>query len=156
MIITVAVLSTTDTEFLGKLGALFTTYLITDMIHMSMYCYEKIYYIHHLIPIVTYYTAWNHLSLESKMALSLTTAILEMTTPPISLAWTLSKLELKGWYYPYVTAFAYLNFLALRILYYPYYWFTGIPIVIKIVTVPYHLMNFMWFGKMTSYVLKQR
>lgn len=155
MVISAAVLTTNDPIFLSNLGMFFTTYLITDMIHMSMYCYEKIYYIHHLIPIVTYYTVWNLLSFDSKIALSMTTAILELTTPPISLAWSLSKLELKGWYYPYVTAFAYLNFLALRILYFPYYWLSYSLIVIKIVTAPYHAMNVLWFGKMTAYVLKK-
>lgn len=156
IVIAAAIFSTNDPAFLSTLGSLFTTYLITDMIHMSMYCYEKIYYIHHIIPILTYYTAWNILSFESKLALSMTTAILELTTPPISLAWSLSKLELKGWYYPYVTAFAYLNFLALRIVYFPYFWLNYSPIFIKIVTVPYHAMNILWFGKMTSYALKQR
>lgn len=119
-----------------------------------MYFYDWIYYVHHAIPVVVYYTFWDTFSMDTKLAFFYTLAILELTTPPISLAWTLSKLQKKGWYYPYVSAFAYLNFAGIRIVYFPYYWYTGLPFAAQIITLPYHFLNAFWFYKMTRYVLK--
>ena len=141
-------------EDVEMVSSFFQVYLLTDVAHMLLYCYDWIYYLHHIIPILVHYTLWNTLSFESTAALTYTTGILELTTPPISLVWTLSKLNIKGSYSFYASIFAYLNFVGLRILYFPYFWYTDLPFLCQLITFPYHFMNVFWFGKMTSYVLK--
>lgn len=141
-------------ESLERMNILFTLYFFSDMVHMLMYCYDWVFYVHHLIPLLVYSTLWDTLSLDAKSGLVFTAGVLELTTPPISLVWVLSKLHLKGWYTSYATAFAYLNFLTIRILYFPYFWYNDLPFIIQCLAFPYHFMNIFWFGKMTSYVLK--
>ena len=135
-------------------AACIVTYLLTDVVHMLFYFYDWVYYAHHLIPVLVYYTIWDSFFIDTKVAFIFVIGLLELTTPPISLVWTLSKLKCKGWYYPYLSAFAYLNFTGIRILYFPYLWYNGIPPAVKILSFPYHILNVYWFGKMTSYVLK--
>jgi hypothetical protein len=150
-----AILLNTTPQTVDALFDLFATYLITDMIHMLFYCYDWVFYLHHSIPLILYYTLWDSLSIETKMATAFTAGILELTTPPISLGWSLGKLKINGWYSPYVTAFAYVNFFVFRIVYFPWIWYNTLPLGIQIITLPYHGMNLVWFRKLSSYVLKR-
>lgn len=124
------------------------------MAHMLLYFYDWIYYLHHGLPLLLYFTIWKSCSFELKVATFFAIAILELTTPPISLVWTLSKLKRKGWYYPYLSGFAYLNFVGIRMLYFPYIWYTYLPFTAQMIMIPFHGLNAYWFWKMTQYVLK--
>lgn len=154
LLLVAVMFSSSTPESVETAAILFGTYLLTDMVHMFLYCYDWIYYLHHIIPMLFYATLWKIVSFDVKIALIFTTGILEITTPPISLVWILSKLQLKRWYTLYLSVFAYLNFFAFRIVYFPYLWYTDVPFIAQIVTLPYHGMNIFWFGKMTSYLLK--
>lgn len=133
----------------------FSVYFMTDMIHMLLYCSDWMYYVHHIIPILVHFTLQDSMSAEEKTTMMFIAGLLELTTPPISLAWTLSKLQLKGWYSPYLAAFAYLNFFGIRIVYFPYLWYTQLPFLLQCTTLPFHFMNIFWFSKMTSYIKGQ-
>lgn len=147
--------STTPTS-VETAATYFGIYLLTDMAYMLLYCYDWIFYLHHILPILIYTLLWKHLSFDAKIALTFTTGVLELTSPAISLVWILSKLQVKGWYSPYLTVFAYLQFLGIRLVYFPYFWYNDLPMVVQILSSPYHVMNIFWFGKMTSYVCKSR
>ncbi len=151
----VAAVFSQGSESVEQIANLFTIYFFTDIIHMLFYCSDWIYYVHHTIPIFVHLFLWNFFSYETKVAIIYTSGLLEITTPPISLVWTLSKLQKKGWYTPYLAALTYLNFLCIRILYFPYIWYTHLPTTVQILSFPYHFMNILWFQKMTMYLLKQ-
>ena len=140
-------------EAIEMLSLSFGMFLFCDMMHMLLYYYDWLFYAHHMLPIGVYLFYWDSFPLEVKAWLCFAGATLELTTPAISMAWIMSKLKIKTWYYTLITGVAYLNFFALRIVYFPYTWYVYLPATAQLITFPYHLMNIFWFWKMTAYVL---
>lgn len=141
----------TDLDFLVQV---FISYFLTDMVHMAFYYYEAIYYIHHAIPLLALYFGNTFLTPADLYSLMIAGIFLESTTPPISAVWTLSKLDLRFKYFNVLKGFAYVNFLVVRMLYFPYFWYTSMNIAPKLIMIPFHCMNTFWFYKMTEYVLR--
>jgi hypothetical protein len=133
---------------------MFAAYFLTDIIHMLFYCYEPIYYIHHSISYLILTFGPSYFGPADSHALYFSGILLELTTPPISLAWVLSKLGYKPRGYSLLKGFAYLNFFFVRIVYFPYYWYMYLTLVPKIIIAPFHILNAYWFYSMTGYLVK--
>lgn len=140
-----------DIDFLIQI---FFSYFLTDMIHMAFYSREYIYYVHHCIPLLTLYFGNTYLTPAEMQMLVIAGIFLESTTPPISFVWTVSKLNVRMRGLAVCKGFAYLNFLCVRMLYFPYFWYTSTTLLPKMILFPFHCMNIFWFYKMTQYVLR--
>jgi hypothetical protein len=136
------------------LSNLFATYFVSDILHMLLYSYELIYYIHHCIPIAIFYFGPMVFTAEESRSIYVAGILLELTSPPISIVWFLGKVGWKPRGYLVLKAFAYLNFFGIRILYFPYYWYMYLALLPKIILAPFHVMNVYWFYSMTNYVVK--
>lgn len=134
----------------------FAAYFITDTLHMLFYSYDPIFYVHHSIPLAIYYLGPLLFTSEEANSIFIAGVILEMTSPPISIVWFLGKVGLKPKGYTLLKGFAYLNFLFIRILYFPYYWYMSLTLLPKILLAPFHGMNVYWFYSMTKYVMKDK
>ncbi len=132
----------------------FASYFLTDLLHMIFYSYEPIFYVHHCIPLALYYFGPPFFSPEEARTIYTVGFLLELTTPPISVVWILSKLGFKPRGYLACKVFAYLNFVVVRLILFPYYWYTTMAFWPKIVVSPFHVMNVYWFFAMTKYVVK--
>jgi hypothetical protein len=141
----------TDIDFLIHI---FVSYFLTDMVHMAFYYYESIYYVHHCLPLFILFFGNTYLTSAELQTLVVAGIFLESTTPPISFAWTLSKLNLRPKGMLFCKGFAYLNFLWIRMIYFPYFWYTSMTLLPKILMIPFHCMNTFWFYKMTEYMLR--
>lgn len=131
-----------------------SAYLFIDTVHMLFYCYDLIYYIHHFIPVAIFYFGPPYFTPNEASSIFIAGAILELSSPPLSVAWFLSKMNIKPKGFQIFKIFVYLNFFFVRILYFPYYWAYYLNLGPKIVLAPFHFMNVYWFYSMTQYVMK--
>ncbi len=146
-------LARTDAD-IYTLNSLFASYFLTDILHMLFYSYDPLFYIHHSIPLALYYLGPAYFTAEESKSIYLAGVILELSSPLLSVVWFLSKVGLKPRGYLFLKGVAYLNFFCIRILYFPYYWYTSMALLPKIVFSPFHLLNVYWFYIMTGYVVK--
>ncbi len=131
-------------------------YMLHDTAHLFLYETDIAGYAHHIVVLMLCALKRTAMNIDQEVAATRAVAILESTSPLVSLSWLLNKAGYSDRaFFPYVAIAMVIWFGIQRILVFPWFLATKADTALQIVLSPVVLFNFFWFHKIIGLVTKK-